>query len=127
MGWPAGFDAEAGSYAERSSQQSVLAYVPVPACAKLHPAGVADDAGVRAGAAPALAIRSIPRTTHAHAATRQARPHSVDRGPTPTPDSAPHAPFATWRVCATLAPLGCAGKSPGERGGGYGSGSGLDS
>jgi hypothetical protein len=31
MGWPAGFDAGFGSYAERSSQQSVLAYVPVPA------------------------------------------------------------------------------------------------
>jgi hypothetical protein len=31
MGWPAGFDAEFGLYAERSSQQSVLANVPVPA------------------------------------------------------------------------------------------------
>ncbi len=89
MGWPAGFDAAFGLYAERSSQQSVLAYVPVPACAKLHPAGAAraaaEVAGVRAGVAAAVAIRSIPKTVHAHAATRQASPHSVDRGPTPTP------------------------------------------
>src|SRR6478735_7387830 len=113
MGWPAGFDAAVGLYAERSSQQSVLANVPVPACAKLHPAGAAGaaakGAGLRAGVAAALAIRSMPRTKHAQAATRKASPHSVDRGPTPTPISAPHAPFATWRACSTLAPLGCAG------------------
>ena len=88
MGWPAGFDAAVGLYAERSSQQSVLANVPVPACAKLHPAGAAgaaaNGAGARAGVAAAVAIRSIPMTTHAHAATRKASPHSVDRGPTPT-------------------------------------------
>src|SRR5438477_2078425 len=89
MGWPAGFDARAASYAERSSQQSVLAYVPVPACAKLHPAGAACGAAEvvwdRAGVAAALAIRSIPTTTtHAHAATRKASPHPVDRGPPPT-------------------------------------------
>src|SRR5689334_7829945 len=89
MGWPAGFDARAASYAERSSQQSVLAYVPVPACAKLHPAGAAgaaaEGAEGRAGvAAAAVVMRSIAMTTHAHAATRKAGPHSVGRGPTPT-------------------------------------------
>src|SRR3954447_1102402 len=89
MGCPAGFDAEVGLYAERSSQQSVLANVPVPACAKLHPAGPASGAGdvvgLRAGVAAAVVIRSTPSTAHAHAATRQASPHSVAHGAAPSP------------------------------------------
>src|SRR3954462_10642870 len=130
MAWPAGFAVEVGEYADRSNQQSVRANVPVPASAKLHPAGAASGAAeaarVPAAAAAAVVIRSIPTTMHAHAATRQASPHSVDRElarlprrlqtakPTP-PDSAPLAPAATWRVGSTLAPLGYLGKSPGEQ------------